>query len=117
MQNIGIDITRLASVRSVDLTLSAIDHNREETIAKLIIAGRKCIEEDGAQVIVLGCLSFLGMAQAVSEALGVPVIDPALAALGFAESMIRQGLSHSKKAYPKPPAGKRQYTGGAVEII
>ncbi len=33
----------------------------------------------------------------------IPVIDPAKAALATAETLVRCGLSHSKKAYPFPP--------------
>ena len=53
----------------------------------------------GAQVLVLGCLSYLGMGKDLEALLDVPVIDPAMAAVTLAESMVRQKLSHSAKAF------------------
>ncbi len=32
----------------------------------------------------------------------VPIIEPTAAALGFLESLIRSGISHSKITYPTP---------------
>lgn len=112
----GVDPARLCSVRAVDFKLGEIRANKEQTVDSLVREGRRCVEEDGAQVLILGCLSFLGMAKDVGEKIGIPVIDPALAALTMMESLIRQGLRHSKKAYPKPPAGTRTWIAGKVSV-
>ena len=110
----GVDPERLCSIRSVDLNLSNIREDMNRTIDCLAREGRRCVEEDGAQVLILGCLSLLGMADAVSDRIRIPVIDPAKAALLMMESLIRQGLSHSKKAYQSPPAGIRAWIAGEV---
>lgn len=112
----GVDPGRLCSIRSVDLNLSDIRTDMNRTIDCLAREGRRCVEEDDAQVLILGCLSLLGMADAVSERIDIPVIDPAKAALSMMESLIRQGLSHSKKAYWSPPAGIRTWIAGEVII-
>jgi allantoin racemase len=39
----------------------------------------------------------------MSEALGVPVINPGRISLTIAEALVRGGLSHSKLAYATPP--------------
>ncbi len=112
----GVDPARLCSIRSVPLNLSNIREDKNKTIENLSREGRCCVEEDGAQVLILGCLSFLGMAGAVSDRIGIPVIDPAESALLMMESYIRQGLRHSKKAYPYPPPGARAWLAGNVII-
>jgi len=112
----GVDPARFCSIRSVDLNLSHLRVDASKTIGELCREGRRCVEEDGAQVLILGCLSLLGMADEVSGRIGIPVIDPAKASLAMMVSLIRQGLSHSKKAYPSPPAGKRAWLAGEVVI-
>jgi allantoin racemase len=81
----------------------------------LIRAGRRMIEDHGAQAVVLGCLSWLGLAQDVSAALGVPVIDAAAASVAMAAALIRMNIRTSKSAYPAPPQGKRQWCAGELE--
>jgi allantoin racemase len=59
----------------------------------------------GADVIVLGCMSmaFLEIDRQLEDAIGVPVVNPARAALGIAEMFARCRLLPSKRAYPMPP--------------
>ena len=73
--------------------------NRELALARLAECGQQMVA-GGAEAIVLGCLSFLGLAQPLAEVLGVPVIDPAVAAVCTAESTVRQNLLTSKISYP-----------------
>lgn len=112
----GVDSSRLCSIRSININLSTIRLDMHRTIDFLAQEGRRCIEEDGAQVLILGCLSFLGMADEVSKRIGIPVIDPAKAAVAMMESLIRQGLTHSKRAYPSPGVGSRSWVSGEVVI-
>ncbi|SHK60858.1 aspartate/glutamate racemase family protein [Desulforamulus aeronauticus] len=112
----GVDPTRLCSIRSIDVNLSNIRKDMNKTIDFLAREGRRCVEEDGAEVLILGCLSFLGMAEAVSKRIGLPVIDPAMAVVTMMEGFIRQGLCHSQKSYPTPPRGSRTWLAGKVSI-
>lgn len=72
------------------------------------------MERQRVQVIILGCLAFLGLAQPLARLLGVPVIDPAIAAVSLAESLVRQKLSTSPLAYPTPTAKVRTWSGGSL---
>lgn len=56
-------------------------------------------------MLKLGCMSlgFLDIDQQVSAELGVPIVNPARAALGAAERLVRARLRPSKLAYPTPP--------------
>lgn len=92
---------RFASVRSIDIPVLELD--REDDVKEgLAVESRKAIDEDGADLIILGCTGMIGMAKDLEKKLDVPVIDPTAAALKMAESMVDLGFSHSKLTYPKP---------------
>lgn len=65
----------------------------------LLDAGRRALEKTDAQVLILGCLSFMGLARELEEELSVPVIDPGPASVCLAEALVRQGLRPGRKAY------------------
>lgn len=104
----GVDPSRLASVRSVDIPVVDVREDIPATVRRLSEVGARCLEEDGAHVLVLGCLGFAGMAPPVSANLGVPVVDPAFAAVNLAELLHAQGLTQSRRAYPAPPEKLRR---------
>ena len=111
----GIAPQRLAAVVSIDMEMSCVHDDEALTVDRLCAAGTQAIA-CGAQVLILGCLSFLGLADAVSERLGVPVIDPAKIAVATAEMLAVQKLKVSKMAYPLPPAGQRSWPAGSIVI-
>lgn len=93
---------RLASVRSAEVpVLELKDHERAK--ASILREARKAIEEDGADVIVLGCTGMAKLAKEIQEELGVPVVEPATAAIKLAEILVQMGLSHSKISFKTPP--------------
>lgn len=67
--------------------------------------GRAAVEQDGADALVLGCMSmgFLDVAEQMTAELGVPVINPSKASLKLAEATVYLGLTHSRRAYHRPP--------------
>ncbi len=66
----------------------------------LVDCAMKCIEEDGAEVILLGSTT---MHQAhLVEHLPVPVINPGPLTYKLAECVLGLGLTQSRKTYPKP---------------
>ncbi|HHV78318.1 MAG TPA: hydantoin racemase [Firmicutes bacterium] len=98
---------RLASFRPIGMGVLDFRRDPEETGRRLLSAARSAIEEDGAEVIILGCTMQLGFFQQLQESLGVPVIDVAVAALKHAEmlSEVRAwGWTPSKiGGYETPP--------------
>jgi allantoin racemase len=95
----------LASVRGVGLSVMDLAHQAPGALDKAAAAARRAAEEDGADVIVLGCMSmaFLpGICEDLSERAGVPVINPVVAALKTAEMVAGMRLAHSKVAYAIP---------------
>ncbi len=107
VNSLGIEMNRLASIRHVDLSYDTIEKDRKKTLHQLYEVSKKCMDSDGAEVIVLGCLTFLGIAEELSKEIGIPVIDPGYNGVCAAESLVIQGLSHSKKTYPLPIKGNR----------
>jgi allantoin racemase len=47
--------------------------------------GRRAVEEDGAEVIILGCTAEYGFCERMQSVLGVPVIDAVLAPFKLVE--------------------------------
>lgn len=99
----GLPADKLASVRSIGIPVSAVRDNMEKTFDALCNAARRCIEEDGAQCIVLSCLGMAGMGERMTNELKIPVIDPAPVAIKYAEMLAGLGICYSRKAYPSPP--------------
>lgn len=54
------------------------------------------IQNDGAEVIVLGCAGLSGLDKRLQEKLGVPVLDGVICALIIAAGLVRYGISTSK---------------------
>ena len=57
---------------------------------------KAAVEEDFAEVIVLGCAGLTGMDKLIQEKLGVPTLDGVVCALMVAEGLVRYGVSTSK---------------------
>jgi allantoin racemase len=84
------------------LSCSVTDFLRDEgrAVEMAVDMGKKVMDEQGAEAIVLGCGTTSGLAPQLSNALGIPVLDPGRTAVKFAEMLVDLGLSHSKQAYP-----------------
>ena len=105
---------KYASFQAVDIPVLDLSHDTEALNAALAEKALVSIEEDAADVVVLGCTGFLGCAEAMRAALlsaghEVPVIDPIPATVGIAEALVKARLSHSKRTYPAP--GTKPFKG------
>ena len=96
---------RVASVRFANVPVLDLE-NKDRAAQAILREARKAIDEDGADVIVLGCTGMSPVAEFLQQELPVPVVDPAAAALTMAESLVQMGLSHSKRCYLPPPEKK-----------
>jgi allantoin racemase len=95
---------RLASVRGVGVSVIDLANTAVESWERMLASAQECVR-DGADVLVLGCMSmaFKDVDRELSRRIGIPVINPVLAALKSAETMIDLGLSHSRLSWPAPP--------------
>lgn len=93
--------SRLASMRSVPACSLEFAAQEVDLPAAMLEQARKAVELDGADVIIsYGGLDVLRL---LREHLLVPVVDTVQSSLLVAESLVRLGLSQSKRAYPTPP--------------
>lgn len=117
LRECGLDPTRIASVRSIayDVLAQSKNPTREATVRQLTEAAEKCRDEDGADVVILGCLSFAGMGEEIEMQVQIPVVDPAFAMVGMAEALCRQKLTQSRQSYCVPPARPRSWGAGSME--
>ena len=76
---------RLSGFYHVELGVNDFQRDHAETESRLTKAGRKAVEEDFAEAVILGCTMEIGFYKDLEKKLGVPVIDPSIAALKRAE--------------------------------
>lgn len=96
---------RVASLRSIKTRpdLKELLGGKEEVVfAKLEAESLKAMEEDGADVIVLGSTTMHQSHAYLTERLPIPVINPGQVSYKLCELMLGLGLTHSRKAYPSP---------------
>lgn len=114
VEQCGVDARRIAAIGSIEGRGLDLWQERDKVFELLVQAGAKLLAESRVQALILGCLCFLGQAQPLAARLGVPVIDPAAAAVAMAEAVVRQGLFTSRRSYPAPPARLRTWSGGQL---
>lgn len=102
---------RLASFVPLELGVLDFQANHALTAQRMEAAARRAVDQDGAEVLILGCTMEFGFAAHLQRLLGVPVLDATVTPLKYAEFRAdlqqRYGWSHSKRcAYESPPAGE-----------
>jgi len=98
---------RYAAFEAVNVPVLDISHSIDRLGGLLAAKAGKTIREDHAGAIVLGCTGFMGLAESIGrqladEGLKVPVIDAIPLTIRFADTLVRCGLTHSKRIYPLP---------------
>lgn len=77
---LGIGVTELASA--------------EKCLSAMISTGRTLRDEDGANVLIMGCAGMAQYREPLEQAVGLPVVEPCQAAASAALSQIALGMSH-----------------------
>lgn len=98
---------RLMSMRPLNMAVLDFQAQAERALEAMLREGKKAVEEDRAEVIVLGCSAEVGFHRTLQEELGVPVIDSALAPFKYAEFLAetarRFGWYPSRRWGSEPP--------------
>lgn len=97
---------RLASIRCIDVPVLELESRKDEVRDQLVEESIQAVNE-GADSIILGCTGMIGIAKSMQQHLNVPVIDPGVAQVKYAEMLVSLGLSHSPTVYPSPRAKTR----------
>ncbi len=98
---------RLMSLRPLNIPVLEFQSQADRTMQAMLREGRRAVEEDRAEVIILGCSAEVGFHQTLQAELGLPVIDSALAAFKYAEFLAataqRFGWQPSRRWGSEPP--------------
>ena len=101
--------SRLASIRSIDVRpdAEALLAGKEEVVfGKLEAMARRMIEEDGADVIVLGSTTMHQSHAYLASRMPIPVLNPGVVAYKMCELFLDLGLAQSRLAFPSPEQNK-----------
>jgi allantoin racemase len=79
---------------SVKFPAAALENRSDED--KYLLTAQAAIDEDMAEVIVLGCPGMTGLDKRLEQKLGVPVLDGVVCALIIAAGLVKYQLSTSK---------------------
>lgn len=94
---------KLAGVRPLGVAVREMNADLGKTLEHLADVSRLLIEQDRADVIVLGCGTLSFRAEELQTVIGVPVVNPLRVGINLCETLVSMSLSHSKRSYPVPP--------------
>lgn len=101
---------KCASVRAINVNVEECVTQRDTTLAELKAQIRTIVAEDRAEVVILACAGLCGYDAELTRLAGVPVLDPVAVGVTVAESLVRLGLSHSKRRkFAVPPQPIEHY--------
>ena len=86
----------------------------EQLAKKILKVTLQLLKEDEPDVVILGCTGLSKVAELVAARLPVPLVDPQVAALRMAESLVLSGLHHSRRTYPRPSRKARKVPGATL---
>ncbi len=109
-----------ASIRWIDATpdnQSLLAGKESEIFPQLEAVACRCIEEDGADVILLGSTTMHEAHGYLAERLPVPVVNPGPLTYKLAEAVLGLGLTHSRAAWPASPAPRRDVLHAMLDAV
>lgn len=99
---------KIASFREIKFSVKRMGEEPGKMKESIYDEAKRAMEEDGAEVIILGCTAESGFVKELNQRLGVPVLDAVVISWKFAEMLAdlhrKTGLTHSKiYGYEPPP--------------
>jgi Asp/Glu/hydantoin racemase len=86
-------LDRLAGDRALGLGVAELA-DADRSLDAMIATGKRLRDEDGAQVLIMGCAGMARYRETLEEATGLPVVEPTQAAVSMALGQVKLGLSH-----------------------
>lgn len=86
-------LDRLAGDRALGLGVADLA-DPGKSLDAMIATGKRLRDEDGANVLVMGCAGMARYRDHLQEATGLPVVEPTQVAVSMALGQIQLGLSH-----------------------
>jgi allantoin racemase len=92
----ALGLGRRCTVRAVDVPVHDLEAGSVHLLDAFTAEGRRAIEDDGAEAIVLGCAGLADLVEPLQSALGIPVVEGVAAAVGLAAALLAMGLATSR---------------------
>jgi Asp/Glu/hydantoin racemase len=106
--------SRCAGIRALDQAFASItnvQHEKEELLVRL---ANRAVDEDGADVVILGGAPLAGLAGKIRDRVAVPLVDPIAAAVKQAETLLALGPRKAAAGTFRRPAPKETTGLGAA---
>jgi Asp/Glu/hydantoin racemase len=111
-------VGRLASVRSLDQPLRDIGRVQDDHAARLKALCNAVVDEDGADVVILGGAPLAGLARSIEGEIPVPVVDGVSSAVRHAETLVRLNPGAARAgSFAPPPAKPSGGLSGAMQAL
>jgi Asp/Glu/hydantoin racemase len=108
VQSCGL-ASRLASIRGLDEQLADIGKVQDDQGERLVRMAERCVDEDGADVIVLAGAPLAGLARSLRGRLPVPSVDGVSSAVRHAETLVAlQAGKATRGSFAPPPVKPHQ---------
>lgn len=96
---------KLASVRAIDIPVLELDDDEERLLKRLFEMGLRCVREDNAHALILGCTAFEVISDPLKKefekaGVAVQLVRPLAVAMSLAENLVHLKQQHSKLSYP-----------------
>jgi Asp/Glu/hydantoin racemase len=109
---------RLASIRGLDEPLADIGTVQGEQGERLVRLAERCVDEDGADVIVLAGAPLAGLARSLTGWLPVPAVDGVSSAVRHAETLVRLASGKAQRgSFAAPPSKPNRGLAPAIERL
>lgn len=86
---------RLAGDRALGLGVAELA-DADKSLGAMIATGKRLRDEDGANVLIMGCAGMAHYRAALQDATGLPVVEPCQAGVSMALGHIALALSHTR---------------------
>lgn len=100
------DIYKRASRVGVESKLKAVRYvdyrGGKPPIERFVKEVNDAADKDGAHAVVALCMGWVNYIADLQKLVSIPIVNPGLAPIRHAETLIKLGLSHSKQAFPDP---------------
>jgi len=84
---------RFAGDRALGLGVADLADS-QKSLAAMIATGKRLCDEDGADVLIMGCAGMANYRIPLQQATGLPIVEPSQAAVSMALGQITLGISH-----------------------
>ncbi len=110
--------SRLANIRALDEPLADIGRVQQDQASRLLDLATRCVEEDGADVIVLAGAPLAGLARSIADRLPVPVVDGVSSAVRHAQLLVAMQPKRALRgSFAAPPIKANQGLPEAIRVL